>query len=253
MMTEGIPRGSDSRDVPLDIALAEYEHLRASRQVSFDGSGKRFNFYLVVVAASPAALTLAAGAAPRGNIWISGTLLLAVFGLGLVTFRRLLEFDYWSTYYTRGLNHLRSYFLQRAEDLSEYFVLPVTDDRPSFVDRHGLAIATGFINSVVVGVSVGIGAAVFYQDNIAVGLPTGLFTLTLSWLLHVGYALFMRERFQIRYQDALLVGQVPLRGAEVDESLSPTTISESLARPIAGLLRLWKQSPNHAGSNDTDT
>ena len=78
---------------PLHIALAEYEHLRESRQVSFRGSGKRFNFYLIVVAASPAALTLAAGATPDAHIWISGVLLLAIFGLGLVTFRRLIEFD----------------------------------------------------------------------------------------------------------------------------------------------------------------
>jgi hypothetical protein len=206
-----VTSAGNSSDVSLDIALAEYEHLREARQVSFDGSGKHFNFYLIIVAASPAALTLSAAASPRADMWISGPLLGALIGLGIVTFSRLLEFDYWSTYYTRGLNHIRAYFLTRAKDLNEYVLLPVTDDRPTFLDRHGLAAATAFINSVLVGLAVGIGAGILAGDNLPIGLIVGLLSLIASWVLHAHHTKVKRKQFQERYEGHLTSRGVPLR------------------------------------------
>jgi hypothetical protein len=231
------PRRSpdDSKDVELDIALAEYEHLRIARQISFQGSGARFNFYLVAVVGSPAALGLAADVAPEAIPWISGPLLLSVVALGLFTFFRLIEFDYWSTYYTRGLNYLRKYFLGRAEGLTEYFVLPSEGDRPRFLDQHGLVRTAGFINSVLVATAAGLGTG-SALDNNGIGFVSGGVALAVSWRVHVAYVMLKRDAFPKRYRRELPTAV--LRPPEDEEKpLKAKGPSERLARPIARLLR----------------
>lgn len=225
----------DRRDVELDIALAEYEHLRIARQVSFQGSAGRFNFYLIIVAGSPAALTLAAKVVPKASVWVSAPLLLAVFALGLVTFRRLVEFDYWSTYYTRGLNYVRAYFLKRAEGLNEYFVLPSSGDRPKFLEAHGLMRATGFINSVVFGMSIGLGAGTALGNNGGAGFAGGVCGFVASWLLHVAYLLLMRERFPARYERDL-PPRVLRPAADTARAVRARKPFERLAKPLVRFL-----------------
>ncbi|MEV1143369.1 hypothetical protein [Micromonospora sp. NPDC049799] len=157
---------TDEPDVPLTIALAEYEHLREAGRAVQDRSNARFTFFLAVSSASAAAaagLVTAGGALPRAALLSAlGTLVLL---LGLAVFARQVELNDRGRRYAVAATTLRTYLTRRSPDLAPYVLLPTLDDpgpfapepfrRHWFSDLVGQAGTVGVINSVLVAVGAG--------------------------------------------------------------------------------------------------
>jgi hypothetical protein len=165
-MTPGTDRDALSGN-DLQIALAEYELLRAARAQAQEGSAKRYDAHLVVLGFAGVALSVLVGRrvsteALRAAVTTAGV---AALLLGVVTFNRLIEFTITSTTYTRALNALRRLLVAGRPQLERAFVLPTDERVPSMLGvgfrsdwpvlLFNRAGAVGALNAAVAGAVCG--------------------------------------------------------------------------------------------------
>ncbi|MCM0675812.1 hypothetical protein NCC78_14095 [Micromonospora phytophila] len=177
---------ADEPDVPLTIALAEYEHLREASRAIHDQTTARFTFFLAVASASAAAaagLLTAGGALPR--LPLLGGLGGLVLLLGIAVFARQVQLNDRGRRYAVATTALRTYLARRAPDLAPYLLMPTLDDpgpfapepfrRHWFSDLVGQAGTVGLINSVLVAVGAGFAGAALVPPVAAVSGAVALF------------------------------------------------------------------------------
>lgn len=198
---EAATEGSDD---DLAIAKQEYELLAAARETSFQGAGRRFEQFLLTISITGVAI----GTAVRidSNLRIKDALIWILAGnaglFGLATFGRLVELRLNSIYYTRGLNRLRSWFLDKGPTLTPYFVLPITDREPDFVG-YGIifskASVVGVMNSALAAAGVALwSAARSGDDAVDVILASGAFVVIYS--THLVYLVVRSRRKERSYE-----------------------------------------------------
>lgn len=203
----------DEPDVPLTIALAEYEHLRDASRAVHEQSTARFTFFLTVATAATAVSVglvttgTAAGAARPTVLAGLGALVLL---LGTAVFARQVELNARGRRYAVAATTLRTYLARRAPELAPFLLMPTLDDPGPFAPepfrRHwvrdlvGQAGTIGLINSVVVAVAGGSALAAVAPGWLAV--PVALLLFAGSAAAHVAV---VRRRVA---HSAALVGAV---------------------------------------------
>jgi len=146
----------DRSDVK-SFMLAEYAMLRELRQHIVSVGEHRVNVFLATVSGSAVALALINQLSSLGRTRhvIIATILAGLLLLGLITFDRLVKRSVVMTVYTRGLNRVRRYFVDSYPEISQYIILPVHDDTPSFKAERflqpdtGLAALVAVLNSTI--------------------------------------------------------------------------------------------------------
>ncbi|SCL17210.1 hypothetical protein GA0070616_1226 [Micromonospora nigra] len=154
---------ADEPDVPLTVALAEYEHLRELSRAVHDQSTARFTFFLAVASAATAVSAgLVTTGSPGGRYGpaVLGGLGVLVLLLGISVFARQVELNDRGRRYAVAATVLRTYLARRAEGLAPYLMLPTLDDpgpfapepfrRHWFRDLVSQAGMIGLLNSVLV-------------------------------------------------------------------------------------------------------
>jgi hypothetical protein len=114
--------------------IAEYEALRGARTLSETVSSNSSNLFLAAVSGAMIALGLIGQVdALKDQFFLAS--LVFLFGLllvGFCTFARTLEGQIACRIYVRGMNRIRRYFVELAPNITNYLILPVSDDVPAF-------------------------------------------------------------------------------------------------------------------------
>jgi hypothetical protein len=118
----------------MDIMLTEYKTLQELRSELITIGENRVNFFLAIVSGGLVGLSLLPQASPMGeiNYLITGAVLIGFLILGFITLARTIERSIGVKKYARGMNRIRRYFAQLDPHLHAYFLLPISDDRPTF-------------------------------------------------------------------------------------------------------------------------
>ncbi|WDZ84745.1 hypothetical protein [Micromonospora cathayae] len=204
---------TEEPDVPLTIALAEYEHLRDASRAVHEQSTARFTFFLTVATAATAVSAgLVTTGTPGGAVRpaVLAGLGALVLLLGSAVFARQVELNARGRRYAVAATVLRTYLARRSPELAPFLLMPTLDDPGPFApepfrrhwlrDLAGQAGTIGLINSVVVAVAGATGLA-------AVG-PTWLAGVGAVALLAgsvAGHLVVVRRRVA---HSARLVGEV---------------------------------------------
>jgi hypothetical protein len=190
----------DTEEPATDFMLAEYATLRELR-LSLDALGEsRMNFFLATISGVIIGLGLLnqLPALSQTLVFINGVVFIGLFLLGLMTFARMVNRTIRITDYTRGMNRIRRYFVDKHPDIAPYLWLSVYDDRPTYSFRiynlqtHkiglvGLAPMVGVINCVIATMGI-------------VMLTRSVFTLPIVWSVLCGaFTFFVLAIFHHRY------------------------------------------------------
>jgi hypothetical protein len=168
----------------LDFMLAEFETLRGLRSDMKSMGESRVNIFLLAVSGGlVGGLALLNKSSGFENVLPPMTglvILVGLFLLGFITFRRTIETDINMKIYARGLNRIRRYFVQLDPDLREYLLLPISDDQPRFGTLGWLPSGGQFfslesmvavINSTIATVAVSAFArGILELENLQVGI-----------------------------------------------------------------------------------
>lgn len=157
---------AEEPDVPLTIALAEYEHLRELSRAVHDQSAARFTFFLAVASAATAVSAgLITTGTPAGRVRpaVLAGLGLLVLLLGISVFARQVELNDRGRRYAVAATVLRTYLARRTPELAPFMMMPTLDDPGPFAPepfrRHwfrDLVSQSGMIalvNSVLVALA----------------------------------------------------------------------------------------------------
>ena len=186
----------DEPDVPLTVALAEYEHLREPGRSVQDQSAARFTFFLAVAstatAVSAGLLTTGTPAGRSGPVVLVGLGVLVLL-LGIAVFARQVELNDRGRRYAVAATVLRTYLARRADDLAPYLLLPTLDDsgpfapepfrRHWFRDLVSQAGMIGLVNSVLAAFAAALVAA--STAPAWSGAPAAAVVLPASTALHL--------------------------------------------------------------------
>ncbi|MFC4150429.1 hypothetical protein ACFO0M_29600 [Micromonospora mangrovi] len=158
---------TEDQDVPLTIALAEYEHLRELSRAVHDQSAARFTFFLAVATAATAvsAGLITTGGTPGGPVRpaVLAGLGVLVLLLGIAVFARQVELNDRGRRYAVAATVLRTWLTRRAPELAAYVMMPTLDDpgpfapepfrRHWFRDLVSQAGMIAVVNSVLVALA----------------------------------------------------------------------------------------------------
>jgi hypothetical protein len=122
--------GSLALTAELQIIASEQWALISTRSLIWNESFSRANMFLAALSGAIVALALLAQATSFGRqfLWLSLVILSVVLFLGVATFSRLVAANREDVLWVRGLNRLRHATLERAPQLSPYFVSAAHDD-----------------------------------------------------------------------------------------------------------------------------
>lgn len=179
-----IQKQSKPEEHSLGFMLAEFETLRCLRSDMKSMGESRVNIFLLAVSGGlVGGLALLNESSGFENVLPSITglvVLVGLFLLGFITFRRTIETDINMKIYARGLNRIRRYFVQLDPDLREYLILPISDDQPRFGTLGWLPSGGQFfslesmvavINSIIATVAASAFAIrILKLENMQVGL-----------------------------------------------------------------------------------
>ena len=121
----------------------------------------------------------------------------ALIFLGVATFARVLQSAIEDTIYAREIARLRHIYIELVPQLSQYFLMPTTDDAASVIRGMGVtpgrwqmflttAGTIGVINSVLIGVLVGLTASRFI-NSLVLAVITGMIAFVIGVALHQRY------------------------------------------------------------------
>jgi hypothetical protein len=119
----------------------------------------------------------------------------ALFFMGIVTFERVIQSTYAVIIYARGINRIRHLYAESAPQMQSYFVLSSHDDSESVVSSVGIRISwwqiflttpgmIAVINSVLVGVFVGLLLSGLFSLSLPVCTSAGVVTFLVSVSIH---------------------------------------------------------------------
>lgn len=205
---------SKSEEHSLDFMLAEFETLRSLRSELVSLGESRVNVFLAIVSGGLVGLAFLNRVSGLGIIipLITGLVLVGMFLMGLITFARTIERTIGLKIYTRGMNRVRRFFVQLDPDLTDYLLLPISDDRPSFkttgwLPGGGSFISLGsivaVINSIIASVAVSLVTAVYAELQFELVVASTIITSLIIYLAqHIYMNIRLREaekRTEVRF------------------------------------------------------
>src|SRR5215467_8285033 len=122
----------------------------------------------------------------------------SLFFMGLVTFVWVLQATNSIIIYERGINRIRHLYLEYAPQMQPYFILSSHDDAASVLGAVGIRRSPwqlffappgmiAVINSVILGVFVGLLFTVLFTFSLLVCMVAGVITFLLSLGMHLSY------------------------------------------------------------------
>ncbi len=209
-------KASPSEDKVVDFMLEEYATLREMR-LSLDSLGEsRVNFFLATISGAIVGLALINQLASYVEIifFINGAIFVGLLLFGLVTFARMVERTVKNTSYSRGMNRIRRYFVEKHPEIEPYLWLPTSDDKPSFgyavynfktkrLGLTGLAPMVAIINSIIATVGIVILMTIVLATPIFLTLLIGTIAFILVAATHYRYLVKrmkkMKEVIEVRF------------------------------------------------------
>jgi len=168
---------------------SEYETLLNFRQSLITLGENRLNFFLATVSGAAVGLGLINQVSANKEIiyFVDGIVLVGLFLLGIVTFVRTVERSIGIVVYTRGMNRIRRFFVDQNPSIKKYLVLPVYDDKPSFISRAfirggfssiGLPEMAAIVNSIIAGSAISL-------------LLSMILSVATTWVIVTGVIIFI--------------------------------------------------------------
>ena len=194
----------DDRTAAQIVTIMTTEHfaLQGVRSATISDSSSRASLFIGTVSSALVALAFVGQIAHLGEAFYAFSLVLfpTLFFVGLFTFQRVLQSAIEDHVAARGINRIRHFYTEIAPQVAPYFVQTTSDDAvgvgrnigmrnlwwQGFLDTAGLI---AFLNSVILGVSVGLGANLLLHS-----LPGAVAVGALAFL----FSLFAQQQYQYR-------------------------------------------------------
>lgn len=186
------------------LAALTTEHftLQGARSQTISETSARASVYMLSVSSALVALGFVSQASTRSDtvfVAFALTVLPTLYFLGCATYIRIVECSAEDLRYAVAINRIRTYYLEVAGDRSDLFLLSAHDDAPGAFANMGLptsrrssafafSTAIAIVNGVVAGASVAVATGSI--DGVPVGLAVagGAAVAALSILLWVRHS-----------------------------------------------------------------
>jgi len=180
---------------PQLVTMMTTEHytLQAAQAQEISDINGRMSLFIGAVSSTLIALAFIGQISNLGTAFFVFSLVLfpSLWFMGLVTFERVIQNTYAVIVYARGINRIRHLYVEYAPQMQPYFILSSHDDTESVVGSVGLraswwqifVIAPGIIaviNSVILGVFVGLLLNVLFALSLLVCTSAGVVTFLVS-------------------------------------------------------------------------
>jgi hypothetical protein len=236
------------RTPPTEFLLAEYETLRTLRQDAISHGDDRFNYFLVILSGAIIFLTWINGSTVGGSLGqpdIVAAMNAAVIGvvllLGLTTFARIAHRNASIAVYTRGMNRIRRFYVERHPEITQYIILGTDDNLPPFrlpTLREQLPVMLAILNG-----------------SVAMMAGIALLHLGLAWTMRASVLLGVLVlvglfALQVHYYRIVLRNRLSKIEVVFPRSFSATVLVLYFQSRTAGLRSV---TPSGASANDSNT
>jgi hypothetical protein len=209
----------DEQSVPklssqmVTIMTTEHYNLQMGRAMTVADSNGRSTLFIGAVSGALIAIAFTGQVSRMGTAFFVFSLVLlpSLFLMGLITFERVLQSAIEDLTYARGIMRIRHLYLEYAPQLRPSFMLAADDEsrRPTlkvglhpswwqvFLTTAGMIAA---INSVLVGVFVGLLLSALFSFPVLACTSAGVLTFLVSFGLHQRYQWGQWRRLQRELQ-----------------------------------------------------
>src|SRR6266496_3614228 len=181
------------------MMTTEHYNLQTGRSMTVADANGRCTLFIGAVSGALIAIAFTGQVSRMGTAFFVFSLVLlpSLFLMGLITFERVLQSAIEDLTYARGITRIRHLYLEHAPQLRPYFVLADDESRrpmlkvglyPSwwqvFLTTAGMLAA---INSVLVGVFVGLLLSALFTFPLLICTSAGVVTFLVSFGIHQRY------------------------------------------------------------------
>lgn len=182
------------------MMTTEHYNLQTGRSMTVADANGRSTLFIGAVSGALIAIAFAGQVSHMGTAFFVFSLVLvpSLFLMGLITFERVLQSAIEDLTYARGITCIRHLYLEYAPQLRPYFILSTDDEskrpmlkvgiHPSwwqvFLTTAGMIAA---INSVLVGVFVGLLLSALLTFSLLACTGAGIVTFLVSFGIHQRY------------------------------------------------------------------
>ena len=182
------------------MITTEHYNLQTGRSMTVADANGRCTLFIGAVSGALIAIAFTGQVSRMGTAFFVFSLVLlpSLFFMGLITFERVLQSGIEDLTYARGITRMRHLYLESAPQLRPYFLLAADDDsrrpllkvgiHPSwwqvFLTTAGMIAA---INSVLVGVFVGLLLSALFTFPLLACTSAGVLTFLVSFGIHQRY------------------------------------------------------------------
>ena len=182
------------------IITTEHYNLQTGRSMTVADANGRSTLFIGAVSGALIAIAFTGQVSRMGTAFFVFSLVLlpSLFLMGLITFERVLQSGIEDLTYARGIARIRHLYLEYAPQLRPYFILSADDERRRSTLKVGLhpswwqvllttAGMIAAINSVLLGVFVGLLLSALFTFPLLVCTSAGVVTFLVSFSIHQRY------------------------------------------------------------------
>jgi hypothetical protein len=182
------------------IITTEHYNLQTGRSMTVADANGRSTLFIGAVSGALIAIAFTGQVSRMGTAFFVFCLVLlsSLFLMGLITFERVLQSGIEDLTYARGIMRIRHLYLEYAPQLRPYFILSADDERRWPTLKVGLhpswwqvllttAGMIAAIDSVLVGVFVGLLLSALFTFPLLVCTSAGVVTFLVSFGIHQRY------------------------------------------------------------------
>jgi hypothetical protein len=182
------------------LITTEHYNLQTGRSMTVADANGRSTLFIGAVSGALIAIAFTGQVSRMGTAFFVFSLVLlpSLFLMGLITFERVLQSGIEDLTYARGITRIRHLYLESAPQLQPYFMLAADDDSRRPMLKVGLhpswwqvflttAGMIAIINSVLVGVFVGLLLSALFTFSLLACTSAGVVTFLVSFGLHQRY------------------------------------------------------------------
>jgi hypothetical protein len=182
------------------LITTEHYNLQTGRSMTVADANGRSTLFIGAVSGALIAIAFTGQVSRMGTAFFVFSLVLlpSLFLMGLITFERVLQSGIEDLTYARGITRIRHLYLESAPQLQPYFMLAADDDSRRPMLKVGLhpswwqvflttAGMIAIINSVLVGVFVGLLLSALFTFSLLACTSAGVITFLVSFGLHQRY------------------------------------------------------------------
>lgn len=182
------------------LITTEHYNLQTGRSMTVADANGRSTLFIGAVSGALIAIAFTGQVSRMGTAFFVFSLVLlpSLFLMGLITFERVLQSGIEDLTYARGITRIRHLYLESAPQLQPYFMLATDDDSRRPMLKVGLhpswwqvflttAGMIAIINSVLVGVFVGLLLSALFTFSLLACTSAGVITFLVSFGLHQRY------------------------------------------------------------------